>query len=259
MSVFRTLFSPIGKWKENPNSEKKEESRNDVLRTIDKEEEAELNGINEIHIKSNTNVTISPTNAKNCIIRIKGITSANYHVDAYVTTIEDKLQITVKGTAKTTEKDSRPKEKGKLNGGTTEIANTTTFANVTLEIEVPTTAEIKHLKVTNSNGNVICASALRAEFIEVNNKNANIMVKSIFKKLSVDLVGGNLQVNSKAISDVELEVECDGGSVTSNLDNILNTYLQYEIEGACIIRPRYSGEFNVRGRIHVSHGSFVYS
>ena len=98
MSFFSTLFSPIEKWRDNPErTEKNPPSCNQEIQNIDKTERAKVEGMHGISINAKTNIILSTTQEEELIVRIHGIATTNYALDAYVTQIEKNIRINAKG------------------------------------------------------------------------------------------------------------------------------------------------------------------
>lgn len=256
MSIFEPLFSPIGKWRENPKREKVQEQQSQELHTTDKVETVSAEGIDEISISSNTNIIITKTNNSEITVRIHGTTSNNYEMDAYVTKIDKMIYINARGNAKfesfqDNHRQKRPHEER-------EPKKTHAFANITLEVEIPVSLTLKKIKVKNSNGNIIYKVENNVELIEISNKNGNVDIISTFKNLKIDLSEGNINVKCNAKSDLNVEIICSQGTVYLSTKNIKNTFVKYQIEGSATITPDFFGEYNIYGEVHVNQGMFIY-
>ena len=257
MSIFSTLFSPLEKWRESPNREEKPpHTFNQQIQSIDKTESTKIDGIEEITISARTNVILSTTQSDELVVRIHGMVTTNYAFDAYVTQIEKIIRIRAKESNSTAFKTEL--EKKEKDGKSKEGVATHSFANITLELEIPEHSEIKRIKVKNSNGNIICKTPINLEYLEIINKNGNIQVSSSFKKLIISSKTGDVNVKTTASSDLHVEIDSNDGSVCLNIDNIRNVYMHYQSDGACLINPKYFGEYEIHGKVYVSKGSLIY-
>ena len=256
MSVFSSLFSPFSRWKENPNGNEQKSMSNEELRNYDKVETVNLEGVDEIYISSNANMVISTTTQSETKIRLHGTTSSNYPLDCYVTQIDKTLRIRAKRDESKSSngiKEKNTTSDGQKSGAETE-SNMPTFVNITLEIEVPESYCWKKIKVKNTCGHIIIKTAISADEIEVLNKNGDISISSTFKKLTVDSRQGNLKIKTYANSDIDVTVNNSDGTVHMNLENIKNSYLKLQVDGAVMVQPTYDGNYDIYGTIRVNNG-----
>lgn len=248
MSFFETLFRPIGKWNENPERKDENDAPNEEMQTIDKIERIQMDEIEEITIAGNMNIMISSLESKEIIVRIHGLTTTNYVLDdIYVTKVNKGLLINAKGRV---DNKSESKQEGDTNSS---------FANITLDVIIPEEVILKKIQIRNSNGDIICKSTINADLIEVKNRNGGTQINAIFQKISIDSKYGNVCVKTGAKSDLDVVITNTEGTVNLNLANIKHAYMQYEIDGGCLVQPSYFGEHDVYGKIHINKGSLVYS
>lgn len=255
MSIFSTIFSPIEKWRENP--ERKDslpQSCSQEITNIDKIERVEAKGIEGISINAKTNIIISTSKESEIIIKIHGIKTANYELNAYVTQIDKIIHINARRNTDSTKKKEKTSVEKKGEG-----VSDHTFANITLEVIIPEKSEINRIKIKNSSGNIICKQSINVDVIDIISKNGDIQIGSTFKTLLVSSRQGGVSVVTTAISDLHVEIDNNEGTVNLNFNNIGHIYMRYQLDGACIINPKYGGEFAIYGKINVSKGSLVFS
>lgn len=257
MSIFETLFSPIDKWREEPKRTEQPPTCNQQIQNINKIERIKVEGLEGITISAKTNVIISSNQTDEIVVRIHGMATTNYTLNAYVTQIEKGICIKAKGQTnpteiialKKTEKNSKLEQK----------EATHSFANITLEVEIPEKSGIKWIRIKNSNGDIICKSSINVDVLDVINENGSIQITSTFSQLSIMCRTGNVSVRTIAKSNIQVDITSSDGSVLLNTINIGRVFLSYQLDGASFINPGYSGEFEIAGKIATSKGGFIYS
>lgn len=258
MSIFSTFFSSVDKWREEPSRvEQPPPTCNKEIQSINKTERIKADGLEGITISARTNVIISTNQGDEIVARIHGMATSNYTLDAYIIQIEKSIQIKAKGYTNPSN-DVELKKTEKHGKGETRIADHS-FANITLEVEIPEKSNIKWIKIKNTNGDIICKSVINVESLEVINENGNIQIGSTFSRLSITSRVGNISVKTAAISDMFVEIENSDGSALLCIENIGQVRVNYQLDGASLINPRYSGEYTLSGKIYISKGSFVYT
>ena len=91
------------------------------------------------------------------------------------------------------------------------------------------------------------------------NENGNIQIGSTFSRLSIASRTGNIHVKTTATSDMFVEIENTEGSALLCIENIGQVRVNYQLDGASLINPKYSGEYTLSGKIYISKGSFVFT
>lgn len=217
---------------------------------FDETKKESANGVNQITIDSDVNVTVSACNTNEVTAHLYGCVIMDSNLELCVTRISDEIQISVKS-----EESSTSYSNMSIFSGSSVIINNFSTGGLTLDIQIPARAFDK-LSIKSKNANINLTSTVNANTIAVDNKNGNIDVSATFQVLNAECKNGNIDVDSEACCDVRLDVTSKNGNVDVYLSNIGTSRVSVDSKnGNCKNNPRLNGAFTASGYVTSKNGN----
>lgn len=227
------------------------EGANDDCRTqFDKRETADCNGIKKIDIRSNVIVKIQAERARKDIeAHLHGNINKKAEPKFFVTRNGDKLLIAVESSA--------ANSSGNVFGDSDIqiVINNSGNEGLILDILIPSCV-FEEIVIDNKSTDINVMDTVNAERISINSSNGDVDVSATFQQLCIDQKNGNIDVDSKALSDVKLDITSRNGNIDVSIDNIGKAQVLVESKnGICRNRPRLKGQYTACGNIVSKNGN----
>lgn len=129
------------------------------------------------------------------------------------------------------------------------------LGNVNLDVAVPKKT-YKQISVTTVSSDIVVDKMLRAEFLKIKTASGNLETSMSFNKAFISLASGDVDLYTKAMSNISIYISTMSGNVLAEFDNI--GYIELDtrtMSGDVKNRHRSNGRFEANVQISTMSGN----